>query len=81
MEKVKYYKYTNQNGKEDILLQHEGISILYFYNENTSSFEELVTDQDINDATIFIPITKQEAFQIGYNEQTYKKTKTFIQKS
>ena len=40
MEKVKYYKYTNQNGKEDILLQHEGISILYFYNENTSSFEE-----------------------------------------
>lgn len=81
MEKIKYYKYTNQNGKEDILLQHEGISILYFYNENTSSFEELVTDQDINDATIFIPITKQEAFQIGYNEQTYKKTKTFIQKA
>ena len=63
MEKINYYKYTNQNGKEDILLQNEGISILYFYNENTSSFEELVTDQDIKDQSIFIPISKQEAFQ------------------
>lgn len=78
---IKYYEFKPAKDITFILIQNEGITLFYTYSEKDKGYVQFVTDYDTEDPSLIRQVSKAEAFKIAYNEYTYMKGKSFIQKA